>query len=428
MMISWRGHFPSQAVMMTRDEDFRVLKELGSGYMRDSLYPEEKVVRSYGKNDIPIGMRKGTGGVYYLDFKDRTHCVVIGRTGSGKSFLLRGMADRIMARPDHALIFLIDPKNEFGSSTKPVQEKFRSLLLPDEEPQGMRVVSLRPTFFRAVGRLPHKNKWFSVSPHRMTEADFFSLLRAEKMTPTQQAIMTVLLPKILKHIAKIKGFAWKDIDDIIDGLKGISNQQKQSMRFKFRPLHKSNFYVPEYCYDVIEMMRRGMVPAVNMEQYEDFSESGFRYPHVIIRVLLRAVVNARRNNLLPKSFLFMDEFSTFNDIEDFVRAVKVYGRYGVHLFFGTQRLSDLDVKVGGGKRESVVSQMRYIFVPAGIEQDVMVECLEMSGMIRNVWRKQAEANAVLKRMSRFEWLVIDRVEQRMDIIKPLAPLSHHKES
>ena len=107
------------------NESMKPLRELGNNYFKHNLFKEEEKVMKYDKQ-IAIG-KKRDGKVYYLDTREAFRAIAIGMTRSGKTWILRAIADRAAQLGD-AVIFIPDVKDEFKSSVNPVQEKFRKFL------------------------------------------------------------------------------------------------------------------------------------------------------------------------------------------------------------------------------------------------------------------------------------------------------------
>jgi hypothetical protein len=407
--------------------DLKPLQELGGRYFRDSLFTKVEEEREYGRAAIPIGYKRN-GKVYYLDFKEVSHVLVLGATRSGKSFIIRALGDRAVLAGYNA-IFLTDVKNEFHTSVRPVQSKFHHLLLPNEKPQAMKVVAFRPTFFKQLDgdNPPPKNRWFSFNLGKMSRADFMTLMNAEALTIPQQVIAELIYESVHKRVSAGEAFSLDQIEDVIDSLNELNSVQKTSMKFRFRPLKTSSFYIKDFERDVISLMRQGYVPTFNFERFDAFGKGGFLYPEVTVAVILRTVITARMRKEIKDVFVFVDESSRFVPVDanpsckrDVMEAVDLYGRYGVRMVFGVQNLEKIP--------EPIVKQCRYILLPYSIDVGTLKTVLLASGLVRNIQTGTNDAIYLKRALKKYEWVVIDRVNGTREIVKTTCPLSEHAES
>lgn len=412
---------------MKQEDSLEPLRELGNNYFKKGLFKEEEKEMHYSKK-LAIG-RKRTGATYYIDLTEACRIVMIGMTRSGKTWLLREMADRLN-QIGYSILFLPDVKNEFFSSRKPVQEKFRKFLLEGEKPQAMKVVTLRPTFFKTIDRVdnpPKGNLWYSINPGMMSKADMNTLMNTASMTPPQQIIMEIILERLEREVSKAGSFSFDDIDRIIDEITEINGTQKTAMKFKFRPLKTSHFYEKEYERSIVKIIKNGYIPAINMESFDQFGKGSFLYPEVTVGIILRTVIAARRKKLIPEIFIMVDEASRFIPVDadpsckrEFLESADLDTRYGVNYAYATQDITKLP--------ESLVKQSRYIFIPYSADVGTIHHCLKMCGMLTNMQRGTNESIYLKNKLKKHEWVVIDKVNSTKEIITPLAPLSWHMET
>lgn len=412
---------------MKESNSLKPLQELGSSYFRDGLFKREEKVMSYGKQ-LTIG-KKRTGAVYYLDLREACRMIIIGKTRSGKTWLLREMADRLK-KIGYSMVFLPDVKDEFKSSKKPVQEKFRQFLLEGETPEPMNVVTLRPTFFKQIDRdgLPSDNYYYSISLGALSKADFNTLMNTSDMTAPQQIIMELIFERIAKQFKETGEFSFENIDRIIDEMTEINATQKTAMKFKFRPLKSSFFYEKKHQKNIIEIIKRGYHPAINMEGFDSFGgEGSFRYPEVFVGMVLRMVINARRAKVIQPLFIMVDEASRFIPADknpsckrDFMESCDLDTRYNINYAYATQEIEKIPIQI--------VKQCRYIFVPHSADVGTIRNVLMMSGLVRNQQTATNDSIHLKGRLKRHEWIVFDLVSGTKEIVKPISPLSEHMET
>lgn len=420
---------------MNDDANERRLKTFetfGSQYIKDSfIKPEPITAMVYDKNNLCIGRNVDTGRPFYLDLREACRMIFVGATRSGKTFSFRSMMDRLSGL-DYDIVHLNDCKDEFSSSLKPVQHKFRHLLFPNETPRATKVVTLRPTFFKAIGDyLPKDNFWFSMDIRKMTKSDFMTLMNIDQMTGPQKVVMEIIFEKLSLRYAQdpTLRFSAELIEECIDEIDELNTQQIVSMKFKFRPLKTAFFYEPEWERSLIALLKRGYIPSINMENYENFQQGSFAYPDVILSMSLREIIIARRRKEIRPTFIFFDEAPRFIGVDkntsikhQVQESVMLDTRYAIFYVFATQDYNAMP--------ESIRSNTKYVFLPSSVRVEDIKSALNDTGLSKNVQSAVNDAIRIKKRMQKapYSWLVIDKMNSTMDIITFSAPLSFHMET
>lgn len=405
------------------DYNVESLRTTGTSYVRDSLFPEEEEILEYSMERIPLGLKRD-GNIWYYDLREANRCIFLGQTRTGKTFSMRSFADRLN-KAGYSQIFLPDVKDEYKSSRRPVQAKFRKNLLPGETPEGMKIITLRPTFFQPFeSELNSNNYYYSENPNSLTRNDFMTLMNSEELTSPQKTVLELLYEHIRKEK---KHFDLNIIDTFLDELEEITSSQRSSLKLKFKPLLSSQFYIKEYDRDIIGLLQKGMVLSLNMEGFDNFGKGGFLYPEVMVGLVLRKIINARRQKRIGKVWIHVDEASRFIPVNrnpscknDFIESSQLDTRYGVYYSYAVQNLSMIP--------ESIVSQCRYVFVPYTSTPDVFKQALEMTGLLKNTQQGTNQSLRLKRSMKRFDWAVFDKVNMSIDIIQFLSPLSWHMET
>jgi uncharacterized protein YnzC (UPF0291/DUF896 family) len=382
--------------------------------------------------------------MYDLQVKDNHNFILendIITHNSGKTFFLRGMIDRLNQCPvvwvdenkkkrydiGYNICYLNDCKDELKSSKNPVQGKFRNKLLPGEEPQGLKVAVMRPTFFREFSKiLPEDNAWMSINIAELQKRDFMTLLKADQLTEAQQTLLEILYDNMKKK----PEFKLSDIPEMIDQLgSDFKPSQLQALKNKFKPLLTNDFGNSLYNRNLKIAMDKGYVLSLNLESQEFYSSAGINYPPVFIGIVMRNLIALRREGKIKPLFLFMDEAARFiaNNINpsckhDVLESVDIDRRYNISWGVCSQAIHDLP--------EKIVMQSRYIFIPFNADTTIIKEALISTGLITRGFLQNASNDAarLRRQMTRWDWLVIDRTRNRYDIIKPLSPLSNHLET
>lgn len=411
------------------------LLTLGNSYAKVAF--TEKVVQHfhYSRKHIPIGEKLHPNtlrpsGIYYIDISDAIRMIIIGAAGSGKTFLLRGLTDRL-CKSKYITIQLSDIKNEFYSSKYPVQPKFQENLAPNEKPQPTKLIVFRPTFFKSLNdKLPERNHWLSFNINLLTRGDFLTLFNASEMPNNQKILMDVLFTELKKELDAGQEFSLDLMNNIIDGIDEVNDSTKQSLKFKLRPFETSNFYDKDYIRNIPYLLEKGYSIALNLEGFEEYEKSAFNFPAVMISLVHRSVVDARKNKTLNKSVMIsMDESVRFigNDKNtsvkmDILEGVDINRRYDVSYSFVTQFIKDLP--------EKILKQSRYILLPATVDTSTIREALISTGIARNQQFSTNQATYLKRTMMKvkYSWCVLDRELGSYSIVKIFSPLSRHLET
>jgi len=412
------------------------VKTLGNDYFKNSFFNKPKKPKNvvYNKHNLQIGwiVRNGqiTNEIYKLDIKESFRAVGLGATRSGKTFLIREIADRYYAL-GNALLHLNDTKNEMWSSNTPVQEKFHHLLLPGEIPKGLKMLTLRPTFFRQIDdKLADKNYWYSPDGRSLSRADFMTLMGAAKLPPNQQTALEIIFQEIVKRLSEDEDLQLSVdlINQIIED-EEIAPATQRALKFKFKPLQSSHFFDKKEEKNIVAAIKNGFIPTVNVENFDSFGEGSFQFTEVVLSIIFREVRVARRAKKIKRLLVVFDEASRFignsrdtSIKKEFVSSCDLDTRYGIDLISLWQSATDIPPRI--------LQQSRYIFIPNTADVRTIQTMLVNTGMVRNV---QISVNKAMKlkkqlRSIKFSWVVLDKMNMTMDIFIPFAPLSKHLET
>jgi len=408
------------------------LKTFGTSYFKLMFKKEVPPLEAfeYSNDRIPVGVTLN-GQVYYLDIREANRISFIGLSGSGKTWLMRGMIDRLK-QIGHVSVYLSDIKGEMISSNYPLQKKFHRLLLEGESPIALQVAELRPTFFKTISKsLPKDNMWYSVDMRRMTEREFMSLMAEQKMTATQQTIITMMYQELSKRFNDNPSlqFSVDLLEEIMDSIEEVDSRSLNPMKLRLQPLRGSEFFISEFEKSIVAGIQRGFVPAINLIDFESFGKGLVNYPVVVLSIVLREVIKARRHKEISQLWLFIDEATRFvgNDKDnafkhEVLEGVDVERKHGSSFVFCWQSMVDIPQKI--------LYQSRYVFCPSTENTQTIKDLLNNVGIARSPQAAPKMATTVKMRARGrpYAWIVFDRKLQRMDIIEPLAPLSMHAEA
>ena len=429
----------SSRVVFNNVDDFFILNFSNDFFKSLFTFEEEKV--EYSKRKIPIGIRKDNGKPFYIDLSETFRMVITGRTRTGKTFLMRAFADRLKKSGFYHTFFLPDTKNEFYSSFKPVQDKFRSGLLKGEVPFGYKILALRPTIFKNIdfGSVPRGNVYFSVGLDELSRSDFLTLLDAKNKTSKQRAILEVVFDKV--ESARNKGLKvdfdiiMHFLDELLDEDKGVDESSIMALKSYFKPLVSSNFIDEKHFLDIISLMENdGFSFSLNVMGFEYLKVNNI--VNLFFMIVLSKLINARRkidifkdkSNALSKPlFLFVDEAPRFIPVNAepvgknfLMESVDLDTRFGVYYVFATQELSKLP--------EKIINQSRYVLVPYTSNVEEFRYVMVKGGFASNVQVAKNEAIRLKNSMNKFEWVCFDMNLGSYVVFKSLSPLSYHVET
>lgn len=429
------------------DIDLSKYDELNNEYVRNSFYEQESIEVNYDSNYLVLGRDKYNGKLVGIDAKDATRVLLIAIMGAGKTWLLRSFMDRAI-KANQFCIIPNDCKDEFKSSIKPLQSKFKRFLLPNEEPRGSKVVTLRPTFFKTL--LPSSltdderekqgierydnNYWFSPDIQKMGEVDFSTLFNVHTMSPVQKGIMYDFF-KVLKQKSEGGTFTFQMLFEILHTMD-ISEGSRQSLSIRMKPILDSFLYEKKWERSVVELMENGFIPAINFEGFDRYRDSALAYPEAVMFMVLREVIEYMRDKKKRKftrMWILIDEGARFfpniegNKLANWLEESYELDRaYGVSYFFATQDYTTVPPRVKGNSR--------YVLLSGRASVDLYKEVMRDFGCFTHLNQLTAEAKRLKQRVStkNHEWILFDKdgetARDMIKIFKPLAPLSHHMET
>ena len=431
--------------------DKRLIDTIGNSYFKKSFQEKESKEVKYRKGKVAIGYLKYqiggnnqtqlTDSIFYLEFTDAVRWLFLGMPNSGKTWLLRVIADRLNkvkkkdGNPFYHIIFPSDIKNEFYTSRFPLQKQYQKFLMKDEKPEGMKIITFRPTFFKSVEeKLPvldraikrytkhkHLNYWYSINLSKMSQKDFIMLLNPKRLSEIHKTMAELLH----NRIKKIKDFKQEDINDAIDSLpETFPSNAKQSLKDKFLPLIESNISETKYYRNLISLLRQGNQISFNMRFFEKFTSP---YPETLLNVVLGEIALARKTKQLNPVFILLDESARFLPKDrnpscklTILESSQIDRREGISYLFVAQSLDNI--------APQVISDSSLYFIPQNIDAKTLGHLISLFGITATPQAGRIMANRIKKRAKEHEWFVINKEKKIISIIKPFAPLSHQLDS
>jgi len=420
--------FGDSSLIITNDRE---------GFLEKIISP--KIVRyNYEKNLVNVGIDLYKRKLFSISFSDAQRILILGKTGSGKTLLMRGIFLDRCYRSEVLPIVLTDLKPEFFSSSKPAQEKFHKKYLQDEHPEGLPLIVYYPKCFEKF--IPEYENYLniirgfdiepipiSISFDKLTLPDFITLIGRDLSEAQKSAIEEVFKKKSMRLI--------KDIDELkkeINKLEVFDQKTKKILIMNIQNLIDYHILDEKYNFDIIKDINQNKICILSLGGYVSLGESRyFDYVSAIVAVFLREILAGKMMGKIHKTkklVLLIDEASNFvppeGDISskrEILKCLDLGRIYSISMVFSTQVLRRIHV--------SVFEQSNYIFLASNIDIDVATEVFKRTQLLPGVEVNQYKKNVleIFSNLRRYQWLVIDREMKRYNFVKPLTPLSHHLE-
>lgn len=290
------GYSPASDLMLPRErieirtyrkeEDFipfmlRPLYENVIKYDRTTgeIIEKKKIVKGVSSNPISLDFRQGGGLVLFVS-----------PTGSGKTFALRGLLGDLIEMG--YVCFAIDVKNEFISSKKPVQEKFRHLLPPWRRPKGLPIKPIFPAYLQKK-RIP--KEWIGqIDIKDMKVEDMLTTLNLKPNEAQAQILLTVwpennnprTIDKLIWRVARVN--AEQILTSLIPKgvkLKPFAERTQATLVRRLAVLKSQRVFGSDHSFDVVDMLRQRQFPILCLD--EDIKKKF--YHSTYIAVLIRKI-------------------------------------------------------------------------------------------------------------------------------------------
>jgi len=360
--------------------------------------------------------------VVKVPIKNSFRMLIIGRTGSGKTFLTRAIWNRFY-KSGGSVAILTDVKGEYGSSKYPVQKEFIKYLGKNEEPEGFPVVEYYPYFLYKDSK--RDLNFCQIHLRDISFEEFLTLLDFNKLSDAKYATLENCFNKeIRKEKPSLKGLK-KEIEKY-----SVQSSTKRSLLRSLEFIEKSGvigekYPSPDFAKDITE----DKIPILNLVGYEMQK----KYSKFYVGIILKRLIEAKRDKKISpnkKLLIVIDELEDFcprkldNSISktEIVENLRKSRAWKVYMLFSTQRHTHID--------SAIFNQCRYVIFPGNLTLKEAVDIFKNKvpseydyGAVMN-----KNVSDLLSEMKRFWWCLIDS-DEREDpyiVFKPLSPLSRHK--
>lgn len=274
-----------------------------SPLVKQFFYVEEEF--KYSKNKITIGV-SSFDNLVFVDFSEAQRIIILGGTGSGKTYLLLTMISRYLQNEENLFIDPCDVKNEMACINEPVQSRFRKYLLQGEKPQGFNIKIYRPVFFdKLLGTNYKEQVHCQIRLSDLDAHDFSYILGLDTETVVESIV------DIYEQMEEDDNFTIERLITLIKNDSIITPIQKRRVVRIINTLLKYHVIGDEYDrIDIVEDLNNGISPIINFQGIDTVSQKFRNFSTIFVDLVLRHLIRAKQKRLIPldkKIFIKLDE-------------------------------------------------------------------------------------------------------------------------
>lgn len=382
---------------------------------------------------------KDDDNLYEIDFTNARRIMILGSSGSGKSFIVRGIMNRAYMGGIVPII-ITDCAPEYYTSVLPLQERYKKYLLKDESSKTFPMKVYHPYFlqrdhpdYELKGGIQQKLFQFRLSDIKPN--DLASFLNYNEMgIGAKQEIQNI--------IAELheKDSNFTTMDDLIKYIqeREINKITKDSIIRSFENLKNlAVFGTATEHLDLIFNVNNNIISDINLYGWSDDAMNS--YVSLYMTILLRTISEAKKTGKIPQKkpiLLVFEELHKFAPSKDstpanekfkkaIIDAIKLLRKDGVSFLLATQSSDDIE--------KSIMKQCDITFIPRGYPPSEVssITCEKIPSTYSTPYEfaidiktNKLGALNVYKDKAR-DWLVIEGNKSDTLRVAPLAPLSFH---
>jgi len=407
----------------------------GKTFVSNELFKTKKVL-TYTKN-IPLGWvdYPEKEETYNINFNKTHRILILGATGSGKSWITRSLMNRCFLSGVNP-VCMTDIAPEYFTSTYPLENELKKFILPIEEPTSFPIKVYYPCFLhKFVGFNLPQQIIFQYNLKDIQPSDLMAFINYDQLSFNAKLEVEDLISKLSKNRD-----AFTDINTLINYIseKNISTYTKRVLIKTFMNLQNLGVFGEEYpTENFIDDINNNLIPDLNLFGWQrlDFKTHVGVYISLIIRKLLAArqlrQLNPDKHLLLifeelhefaPKRTVNYAQVLTKKAIRD---AVFTGRKEKISMLFVTQSPETID--------PAIIEQCDLILIPKDFEKYKLKEIVKnyLPDYYTYPYEFNIRMNEYLSSLRRWrdgarDWLVLEK-GGNMERITPLGPLSMHKQ-
>ena len=391
-----------------------------SSFAYNMIFPKQHAKARYVGDKLVIGwMKNGSEKFdFSIDLGESTRALIIGPTGSGKTFLMEGMICRLYKHGIANVIF--DAKGSFNSLANSINYKFSDNLRYGETPESLPIKVIRPSFLK---KRPNTIR-YQIQMSELTLNDLITLFTAED----SQAQIDCL-SDLYSMIADGEITDIKEMEESLENLKDTETRTKKSIRQRIRLMKSMHIIGNKHVVDIVDLINNNyqiVIDYSGMRENENYSQCD-------IAILLRRIFKAKEEGRIEKKiFIHIDETPRFypsigNPVSkhEITELIDLGREFGISMSFASQDRTNIGDKV--------YSQSRYLFLSYKANRDEIESILKDKSMYvfspRESKRLKAEIGRFMKRYrgGARSWMCIDSDLKERFYFLPYAPFAGHKE-
>ena len=384
----------------------------------------------YMKRMVEKGEKKHND--IYINFRYPIRLLLIAKTGEGKTMIIRRMFDYSYFFGMNGIWF--DMKNEVKSSARP-QRKYLNLLAPTDKPLGIKLMVLRPAFFRKFiekeEEVPEGNTYFKYHFKDVSVRDFLAAIGARNENEV------IVMQKI-----------WSE-SNTLDEMREKLKEEKIDSRMRIRldraveNLQRFEIFTDEENerFDVVKLLNMGFHISFNFSNLHEI-ESGDvpDAAQIYFSIIMRSIFDGANNKKLDKrkTFVIVEEAPSLINKKSMVyrdvKQVVLMGRKaGIYVAFSTQFWE----KSGSDEppiEPWIIENCDYLFLSKMTSIGSLGRLLSqyVAGKYTYTASERSDISNELSAMSREtnrmrNWILVNRLSSKLHKFSAYCSLSEHED-
>ena len=377
---------------------------------------------TYNPNKFILGLNPFTNTHFTISTREAFRAYSMAMTRTGKTFMIRRVIDMAYKSKWNVAV-MPDAKNEYGSSLKQVQEKFKTKLPDGDIPQALKMRIFRPLFFNTFdkGKLPKNNEHVSLEMRDLNVAEFQTLCNYTNLTDSQK----------VDYVALTREMEEKDEYSVVDMKRICEENNYTKLWSKLVFLETCGLFDSRYSVDPVKVMQDGNVLVLNYDGFDTLDLSNNSMDQIFMAVWLRKIIQARKDGKLNNLIIINDETARWVPQSGepickplIMTSVERDAAYGISWWFGIQNKNSVPT--------DLLTQCKYRFFPQNIDYELFKQVLKDNAIITTLVTDSSKANKLYQNLQKkFRWMMINKFgvgDERISYVDGYPPTSAHQET